>query len=76
MLPVSFLYAQKNVEDCILTIIIENKDEAISGLGFHVYCSDVSGNRLTNDILPVSHSDMVSKYKRVCFAIIYPYPWQ
>lgn len=67
MLPVSFLYAQKNVEDCILTVIIENRDEAISGLGFHVYCSDVSGNRLTNDILPVSHSDMVSKYKKGLF---------
>jgi hypothetical protein len=57
----SLLYAQKNVTNYILSIIVQNNDVEISGLGFHVYCADAQGNPLTEDVFPVSDTDIVLK---------------
>lgn len=62
MLPFSsLLYAQKSVAEYNLSIIIQSNDVAISGLGFHVFCADTRGNRLTEDFFPVSDTDIVLK---------------
>lgn len=58
----AFLSAQKNVAEFNLSISIQNCDNIFSDLGFHVFCADNHGNRLTWDQFPVLDSVVVLKY--------------
>ncbi len=48
-----------------LFVIIQNSYAPIGTLGFHVFCSDAHGNRLTEDLFPILDLDFVSKYNNV-----------